>query len=128
MTGSEAPELVFGRVEQFYSGEMSPDMRARIHCPAGSQPGYSYGVMLARRSSFERVGGFDPRWTVGCFVDWYARAQEAGLRSVMPSDVFLRRRLHANNSGRVLRAARPDFARIVKASLDRRRGRRCEIG
>jgi glycosyltransferase involved in cell wall biosynthesis len=121
MKGAEGPDLVFGNVEQFHSEDVGPDVRARIHCQAGSQPGYSCGTMLARWSSFKRVGEFNPRWRVGCFIDWYARAREAGLTSVMLPDLFLRRRLHGGNTGLLLKEARPDFASIMKASLDRRR-------
>jgi len=60
---------------------------------------------------------------VGEFVDWYARAREAGLKSVMLQDVVYRRRLHASNLGVREKDARQDYAHILKASLDRKRRR-----
>lgn len=114
-------DLIFGHVEQFHSPELPAEFCAGIYCPPGTQPGVLAGTMLARRESFLRVGLFNAQWAVGNFVDWYARAQEVGLRTEMLPELVLRRRLHRTNTGRVQPAARPDFARILKAALDRRR-------
>ena len=88
--------------------------------------GYVPGAMLIRRESFARVGPFSTGWRVGEFVDWYARAMELGLKGHMLDEVVLHRRLHNANIGLVEPNAKGDYLRIVKASLDRRRGRRAE--
>jgi glycosyltransferase involved in cell wall biosynthesis len=87
-----------------------------------ARPGYSLGTMLIRRERFLRVGPLSTRWRVGEFVDWYARADEAGLRHAMLPAVVLGRRVHeANLTGRE-REARADYARIASDAA-RRRGR-----
>ena len=117
-------DMVFGHVEMFHSPELSPETRARLVVPRGPQPGMSKGAMLVRRESQRRVGGFETAWTVGEFIDWYARAVEHGLRSLMLPDVVLYRRVHDANFTARARDSRQDFVRIVKAALDRRRGAR----
>ncbi len=114
-------EAVFGLAIQFHSPEIDAAARSRIHCPSRPAPGYVAGAMLVRRSAFERVGPFEAGWRVGEFVDWYLRATEAGLRERVLPEVVLRRRLHKTNQGIRERAAATDYARILKASLDRRR-------
>ncbi len=121
LAAEEATDLVFGHVEQFHSPELPAEFRARVQCPMGTEPAYLAGAMLARRASFDRVGAFNAAWKVGNFVDWFARAKETGLRMTMRPELVLRRRIHETNTGRAQPAARPDFARILKASLDRRR-------
>lgn len=109
-------DMVFGHVRQFYSREGQLD-----DSPAGTMPGYSAIAMLIKRESFQQAGPFDTRWQVGEFIDWYAKAMDAGLRSRMLPDVVALRRIHATNQGITQRPARTDYARILKAALDRRR-------
>ncbi len=120
-----ALDAAFGAVEHFYSPELDQAARGAIACPVGAMPGYHAGAMLIRREAFRRVGPFQTCWQVGEFIDWYLRAQEAGLVSVMLPEVVMRRRLHATNLGLRARAARVDYARILKAALDRRRKNGC---
>ena len=100
-----ALDAAFGAVEHFYSPELDQATRGAIACPVRAMPGYHAGAMLIRREAFRHVGPFETCWQVGEFIDWYLRAQEAGLVSVMLPEVVMRRRLHATNLG--LRPARP---------------------
>jgi glycosyltransferase involved in cell wall biosynthesis len=116
-----ALDVVFGHVEHFVSPELAEAQRASIRVPPEPLAGYSRGTMLARREAMERVGPFDSRWRVGEFVDWWARAVEAGLCAEMLPEVVMRRRLHGGNMGVRKRDDRADFARVVREALDRRR-------
>ncbi len=84
-------------------------------------PGYHPGTLLMRREAFLRVGIFETGLNVGEFIDWYLRAVEAGLQSAMLPDVVMRRRLHGTNLVIREKESRSDYARILKASLERRR-------
>jgi glycosyltransferase involved in cell wall biosynthesis len=84
-------------------------------------PGYLPGALLVARETFLRVGLFDAGLRVAEFIDWHARATELGLRSAMLPEVLLIRRLHDDNLGIRERHRRADYARAVKAALDRRR-------
>jgi glycosyltransferase involved in cell wall biosynthesis len=114
-------DLVFGGVEQFHSPELGKQERASIGARTGTVPGYLRSAMLATAAAMERVGPFDTRWRVGEFIDWYMRATEAGLRMTTLPELVLRRRLHRANSTTLAGDARTDYARVVKAALDRRR-------
>jgi glycosyltransferase involved in cell wall biosynthesis len=114
-------DMVFGHVEQFYSSDLNEDDRKRIRIHAKVMRGFFKGCMLIRRDSFFRVGMFDIRWKLGDFIDWYSRAMEKPLKSIMLDELLVLRRIHANNTGIRDRKFRPEFVRILKASLDRRR-------
>jgi hypothetical protein len=60
---------------------------------------------------------------VGEFVDWWARATELGVRSVVLPEVMLHRRVHRNNTVTRQRAAQSDYVRVVHAALARRRAK-----
>ena len=73
-----------------------------------------------RRTAFWRVGAFSPQWKVGDFVEWCARAMEAGLKRQAISDTVLLRRLHENNLGRTVEAPM-QYLNVVHHVLQRRR-------
>ena len=85
---------------------------------------YSRGTMMARRSAFEAVGGFDPRMGHGEVQDWVLRAREAGLRVDLLPDTLLERRLHPGNRSRHMQEnSREEFLQLIKRRLDLTRGR-----
>ncbi len=114
-------EAVLGHVIEFVSPDVEPDEVARLRPALERAPGVNPGAMLIRRESFDRVGPFEIRWTVAEWIDWYARAQERGLRVEMLPDVVLRRRLHGRNQGIREARSRVQYVQAVKAALDRRR-------
>ena len=89
-----ALDMVFGYVRNFISPDVEPAMRARLRCPEESFPGPHVGTMLIRRESFFRAGLFSTELRVGVTVDWYARAMEQGLKSLVLPEVVLERRIH----------------------------------
>ncbi len=114
-------DIVFGLVKQFISPDCDEETKNKLECPEGNMPGYLAGTMLIKKDSFLKVGFFDDKWRVGEYIDWYARAVELKLQSVMLNDIVLKRRLHGNNIGSQHRDLRTDFIKIVRASLDRKR-------
>jgi glycosyltransferase involved in cell wall biosynthesis len=113
-------EAVFGWVEQFSSAEAaSPKTRFAGTILKGIHP----GALLIRSASFARIGLFAADWQIGEFMDWYARAMEAGLAAAVLPEVVVRRRIHDNNMMRGEAVDKTEYARILKAALDRRRSR-----
>jgi len=106
-------EMVFG-----HAREIDEDGE-RLH--AAPRPAYSPCSMLVRRAGFERVGNFETGSDVGEFIDWFARADDAGLRHLMLTDVVMERRVHAANMTRT-EEARAGYARVVR-NIAARRGR-----
>lgn len=115
------PDMVFGHVEQFYSPELAESLAGRIQFAEGSMPGYIPGAMLVRKESFLKVGFFNEAFKIGEFIDWYTRALDCGLNSLLAREVVLKRRIHDANTGLRERDSRKDYLRVLKASLDRRR-------
>lgn len=114
-------DIVFGHVRQFCSPELNGNQKNRLQGFTELLPGYFKGTMLIKREAFSLAGIFDTVWKVGDFVDWYLKALESGLKSVMLPDVLMIRRVHTQNMGIREQAHQRDYVRILKASLDRRR-------
>lgn len=79
------------------------------------------GALLVRRPVFGRVGAYSTRYETATEMDWFMRATEHGVKTLMLPAVVLRRRVHGANHGIVRRDARQDYVRVLKAALDRRR-------
>jgi len=78
--------------------------------------------LLARRSAFDRIGGFDTGTVTRADQDWFMRAHDAGLETVIVPDIYMLRRVHgANHSLATGSRVADDFITIAKRRLDRRR-------
>jgi glycosyltransferase involved in cell wall biosynthesis len=106
-------DLVFGHMRRFRDG-FPDDLGEPVPAVVGAS-------LLFRHSAAERVGPFPTDVRVGEFLDWIMRARDLGLREAMLPDVVLRRREHSSNITRREQAPFGDFARVLKAALDRRR-------
>jgi glycosyltransferase involved in cell wall biosynthesis len=117
-----ALEMCFGQAVQLQNGlEWEAAVKEKKLPAAGLVPGMVPGTMLIKRAAFFRVGKFQGDWKVGEFIDWYARAVELQIRSVVLPDLFLWRRIHDSNQGVRERQSVSDYARVLKAKLDRKR-------
>lgn len=114
-------QIVFGYVSNFFSPDIDEITKQKISCPAENMPGYHPGTMLVRRDSFLRVGLFDPNLNCGEFLDWYSKAQENGLKSLLLHEVVMKRRIHSANRGVRDREIQKGYVRAIKAALNRRR-------
>jgi glycosyltransferase involved in cell wall biosynthesis len=121
MRAEPRPDMTFGAVRNFLSPDLPPEVAARFDCPKELRRGYIASSMLARRDAFDRVGPIREDLRVGELIDWMARAQECGLREVLIPEEVVARRIHGSNLTLQQRTDRTDFARVIKASLDRRR-------
>jgi len=114
-------DMVFGYAQNFHSPELTAEMKTKIQGPMQALPGHVAGTLLVKRSSFLQVGFFEESLRVGEFIDWYLKAKEKNLKSVLLDKVLLRRRLHNSNMGIREKSSQIDYARILKAALDRKR-------
>jgi glycosyltransferase involved in cell wall biosynthesis len=112
-------DVVFGRQLQFRSPELNDDV-VRFAGEGEVVQSALAGVMVVGRSDFERVGPYRD-FSIATTMDWLVRARELGLRELQLPDVVLQRRLHPGGHSRKYRDQFGDYARILKASLDRRR-------
>ena len=116
-----ALDIVFAHVQQFFSDDIDPALAERIRLPKDPMPGCCASAMLIRRAAFDRVGLFATGYQVSEFLDWYSRATAAELRETTLSDVLVYRRVHGGNNSLRWRAAIGEYARVLKAAIDRRR-------
>lgn len=92
---------------------------ARTH----PMPGYVTMTMMARRGIFDTVGPFDEALWHTDAGDWFLRAARHGATVELLADVLVSHRMHHTNlSRRYGPSSRAEFVRMVKRSLDARRG------
>ena len=91
---------------------------------------YSPCTLVARRSVFDEIGVFDPRFRISSDTDWFTRAKEAGISMVVLPDVLVQRRIHGSNlcynydkSGVRLHT----WMKTLKASIDRKRNQKTKV-
>lgn len=122
LTQEPALDFVYGYVEQFFSPDLSVTQRAGWVDTSHPIPGIHQGTLLARRSSFLKIGLFQEDQMYTQFTGWYALSQDRQMRERILSDVVMRRRVHDSNmSLRGGEQAKRAFAHALKATLDRRR-------
>jgi len=114
-------DMVFGQMRHFISPDLDEASARRLVCPAELMPGYSADTMMIKYDSFLKVGLFDVQCRRGSFIDWYLKATDLSLKSVILPDLMARRRLHTTNHGIQKRNLATDYVRLLKRSLDRRR-------
>jgi glycosyltransferase involved in cell wall biosynthesis len=120
-------DLVFGYVHQFLSPELTDTDTGRYEITDEPISGLNRGSMLMRREAWQRVGLFRTELLLGEFIEWYARALDAGLKTRVLPDVVYERRVHGTNTVIREREAYGDYVRVVKATMDRRRARAREV-
>ncbi|HEX7245027.1 MAG TPA: glycosyltransferase family A protein [Solirubrobacterales bacterium] len=113
--------LVFGYVSQFATPELSEGEREALRLPDEPQPGAHIGAMMASRAAVEAIGPWSADVAVSDGLTFLLRARELGLEQTMLSETVMMRRVHGANHSLRNRDARTEFARLLKASLDRRR-------
>ena len=116
-----AANMIFGMVSQFYSPETDENFRQQYQFPSRQTNGAHAGNMLMKRKDFLKVGFFSTEYKTGEFIEWYQRAQEAGMTTAFLPEVLMHRRIHPLNHGIVQKQHTNDFARIAKEILLRRR-------
>lgn len=112
-------DLVFTHGQNFVSPELGNVRQRADALLAPPQAWMLAPAMLARRSSFLRVGWL-PALREGEFIAWYGIAQSLGLRSAVIPEVLVQRRLHLSNSTSQLRQL-DGYVRAAKLILDQRR-------
>lgn len=109
--------MAFGPVEVFEHDGPDANTMSRPDVARGLLA----GCLLLRRADFLRVGLFDEQYRAGEFLDWYGRAEEAGLKDVHVEEPVLRRRVHAHNTVRDIGMVHLSYTRLLHARLQRRR-------
>ncbi len=83
----------------------------------GSTP----STLLARRSAFDLVGPFDNSLRIGCDADWFARARDLALPTMMLDEVLIEKHLHAANLSTDGGTNQREMLEVIRRSLSRKR-------
>lgn len=117
----EGADLVFGYMQNFISPELDAATAASLQCPPEPMAGHNAGTLLIRLDTFQKVGLLNENFRIGEFFDWYARANDLGMKSATLPEVVTMRRLHGKNHSLSRKAETVGYAHVLKAMLDRRR-------
>jgi glycosyltransferase involved in cell wall biosynthesis len=121
----EAPELgaVYGLVQNFWVEGLKIEEEAlRGHRILDPVPGLVTGTLLARRSTFTRMGLFENRRHAYA-LEWALRLRDRDIPHEVLQEVLLLRRYHEGNMSRAGGAnSREQVLDLLKRSLDARRG------
>ncbi|MEH2387865.1 MAG: glycosyltransferase [Nostoc sp.] len=82
--------------------------------------GYTPGTLLARRTLFEQVGGFNSEFKIGCDSEWFARVQDQEILLKILPMLVLHKRLHNNNLSAKKEVYRQEILILLQQSLKRR--------
>ena len=84
-------------------------------------PVFLPGTFLCRSRVFQQLGGLNLQLGAGEWIDWYSRAQAAGVVMKPVMDVILHRRIHPGNMTRQRASSAPHYANMLALHLKRRR-------
>jgi glycosyltransferase involved in cell wall biosynthesis len=108
-------------IEHFLEPGSGLPARFRPELLQQARPGLLMEALVARKSAFDMIGVFDPRFTTGEDTDWFARAKDAGLRIALIQDVLVRKRVHGANASLIDAEGHRNRLRALRASIARKR-------
>lgn len=120
MKQSETIGMAFTLVQQFIDPSLNADQRSHIKLSQQPAVGIIPSAALMRRRVLDEVGLFREGEYLE-WAEWYTRFVETGIHSYVVPEVLVKRRVHLYNKGRSCFVQRKQYARIMKAALDRRR-------
>jgi glycosyltransferase involved in cell wall biosynthesis len=115
-------DFVLGQV-QHYLDEDTPVPKSWVRPSLYLQPynGYLLSCLLAKRTCFTQVGEFDATYRVSEDADWFFRARDAGLQSVVLQKVVLHRKIHHGNLTHRTQEIQRTLLQLTRSSLQRKR-------
>jgi len=108
------------RAEFFLEDENFVPAGFRRELLAGNHIAYIPETLLARREVFDTVGLFDETMKTSEDVDWFARAFDLKIPSVVVPQVLLHKRIHDRNLHLESVENNRDLLRAVKRSIQRK--------
>ena len=84
-------------------------------------PGMIMEALVARREAFDRVGSFDPAFSVSNDTDWFARARDLGLAIEVLPETLVTKRVHTANTTLKPDGFSQQLLDVVRASVARKR-------
>jgi glycosyltransferase involved in cell wall biosynthesis len=107
---------------------VAPELRRRYRAVEGDVAGFHASTLLVRRAALLATGGFDETLRRAEFVDWYARARDAGLLFRLLDGVSVLRRIHGGNATLDGAGRDEEYLRMARARIATLRARRSGPG
>ncbi|BAQ63085.1 glycosyl transferase [Geminocystis sp. NIES-3708] len=85
------------------------------------QQGRTPGTLIMKKSLWERIGKFNPEFTIGCDTEWFTRVKDYHIPHSFIPQTLLYKRIHHTNLSHNVELNRQELLTIVKQSLDRQR-------
>lgn len=83
---------------------------------------YGFGYLMAKRSMLEKVGGFNPKFRTGEFMEFFFHLKDFGFEIAKLPEITVLRRIHGENLSKNVRAMRENLLKSAKASIERQKG------
>ncbi len=102
-TLSENPDLGFvvANVQNVWMEELADEAERYVGRTRGAPvPGYVTQALLVRRPVYDALGGFDESLPHTEIMDFFMRAEEAGIQGTCHPDTLVFRRMHEENLSR----------------------------
>ncbi len=84
-------------------------------------PGFIMETLVARRAAFDTMGLFDPSFAVGEDTDWFARARDAHVRTVVLPETLVVKRVHDSNASLSHAGINDLLLKALRQSIARKR-------
>ena len=89
----------------------------------GHHVGRVMETLVARKSLFDVIGGFDPGMALAEDADWYARANDHAMPMAIIPEVLLRKRIHDANASSDAQTSNRELLKALKRSIERKKSR-----
>jgi glycosyltransferase involved in cell wall biosynthesis len=113
--------LSFTHVQHVLDEGASPPEGFRTTLLDGAVPGFIMETLVARRAAFDKVGLFDPSFAVSEDTDWFARARDARVPSVMLPETLVIKRVHGTNASLSHAGINGLLLKALRQSIERKR-------
>lgn len=114
-------QYVVGHLRYFLEPGCAPPRGFRPQLLEGEHPARVMETLLVRRSLYATVGVLDPGLRLAEDVDWFARAQDLGVRGAILPDLILHKRIHDTNASTDESVNTPALLAVLRQSIARRR-------
>ncbi len=84
-------------------------------------------TMVIHRRIFDKVGLFNPDFSISSDVEWFSRMADAGIPRIVVPEVVLYRRIHDANLGYRLKGGNPLWLKALRASVHRKRMKKSDM-
>lgn len=117
------PEMLlsFTHVQHVLDEGASPPPGFRMMLLERPVPGFIMETLVARRTAFDKVGLFDPSFAVGEDTDWFARARDALVPTIVIPETLVVKRVHDANASLTHAGINSLLLKALRQSIARKR-------